>query len=318
MRVSSRIQRISCESGEADGFSMLRVGLASGDRWSGLRIQGMQSSGPGELPESYLPRHLVTVNDDRPTRWTAKWLDGPEVEIPDNGPPNTVCLFPAMQPFRARWEGATAGIFIELSQELLDEAARRAGANRHVDLRPGLAAEDRVIPQLAEALFSLACRDDAPSTLLAESLGLALATYLAQSYAASQIRPLKHRGGIDAGRLRLLEEFIDARIHNPISLSDLASLTGMSVFHFAHCFRQSTGVAPHRYVMRRRIERARQLLANPKLGVADVALRCGFSHQSHFSEVFRRMLGTTPKQYRIALGVGVDAANSSRKNSSEN
>ena len=76
----------------------------------------------------------------------------------------------------------------------------------------------------------------------------------------------------------------------------------MSVSHSAHSFRQTTGVGPHQYVLRRRIERARNLFADPKLGVADVALHCGFSNQSHFSETFRRVVGTTPRQYRVALG----------------
>jgi AraC family transcriptional regulator len=175
-----------------------------------------------------------------------------------------------------------------------------------VDLRPGLAVDDRFIPSIADALVDLATRD-ASATLLAESLGLTLAAHLVQTRASPDAGGSAPRGGaMVPAKLRLLTEFIEARLESTISVSDLANLAGMSVFHFAHCFKQTTGLAPHQYVLRRRIERARHLLVNPRLSVADVALRCGFSQQSHFSETFRRLVGTSPRLYRAASGtVGV-------------
>jgi len=298
---SSRIQRVACATGQVDAFSMLSVRLASADRWSGIRIQRMQAPGPGELPESYLPGHVVAIND-RPAPWTAKWIGGPEVRLSGDGRPDAVCVFPALQPYRCSWNTECACTLIELSPELVDDAAG-LGTAAHVQLRPGFLDEDDVIPPLAEALLNLATHDDPSSSVLAESLGLALATYLVRQCATIDMRVQRHRGGVEPHTVRLLDQFIDARMDSPMSLHELAEMVGMSVSHFAHSFRQMTGVAPHQYVLRRRIERARNLLADPQLDVADVALRCGFSHQSHFSETFRRVVGATPRQYRVALGV---------------
>jgi AraC family transcriptional regulator len=299
MVMSSRIQRISCDTGLADDFPALDVGIESGNRWAGVRVQTMFGTGPGELAESYLPRHVLTVGSSR--RFGVRWLGGPTVEESKQSPPDTVCIFPAMQPYLASWDSTSRSIFVELAPELVDEARRRSGSARQVELRAGPAANDQFIPPLAEALVDLAGRKDASTTLLAESLALTLATHLAQNHSTSALRPVKIRGAMAPSKVRLLEQFIGARLDREISLADLASLAEMSLFHFARCFKQSTGVAPHQYVTRRRIERARQLLANPELGVADVALRCGFSHQSHFSETFRRVVGTTPRLYRAAL-----------------
>ena len=296
---ASHIQLVSCETGEAIDFPALEVGIESGDRWSGVRVQTMFARA-GELAESYLPRHLVTVGSAR--RFSAHWLDGPTVDIHEKSSPDMVCIFPAMQPYRASWD-ADAAIFVELSPELVDEAKRYLGRDGRTVLRAGLAADDHFIPPLAEALVDLAARKEPATRLLAESLGLTLATHVVQAHAASEAHAAKPSGPLAPDKLRLLKEFIDANLDSTVSLGDLATQVDMSVFHFARSFRQTTGTAPHQFVMRRRIERARELLRNPDPSVADVALRCGFSQQSHFSEVFRRIVGVSPREYRATLGL---------------
>ena len=81
-------------------------------------------------------------------------------------------------------------------------------------------------------------------------------------------------------------------------------MVSMSPQHFANLFRRSTGLAPHRYVLGRRIERAAHLLSTTNLSLADITLESGFASQSHFTDVFRKALGTTPRRYR---GQFVDA-----------
>jgi AraC family transcriptional regulator len=297
----SRIQIISCETGDAGTFTALEVGIASGDRWSGVRVQTMLGTGPGELAESYLPRHVVTVGASR--RLSAHWHDGPTIENLRQNPADTVCIFPAMQPYQASWDSDCRSIFVELAPELFDETTRSIDRNGRTMLRPGLAPDDHFIPPLAAALVDLAARDESGTRLLAESLGITLAAHLAQAHSTSQLHVTKQPGPLTTDKLRAVKEFIDAHLESPISLSDLASQVEMSVFHFARCFRQSTGVAPYQFVTRRRIELAQKLLRNPDLSVADVAVRCGFSQQSHFGEVFRRVLGLSPREYRAAAGV---------------
>jgi AraC family transcriptional regulator len=83
-----------------------------------------------------------------------------------------------------------------------------------------------------------------------------------------------------------------------LTLPLIAGLLDMSPFHFAHVFKHATGVAPHQYVIRRRVERAKQLLAATDLPIADIALAVGCANQSHFSALFHRVTGRTPQAYR--------------------
>src|SRR5262249_20601416 len=83
-----------------------------------------------------------------------------------------------------------------------------------------------------------------------------------------------------------------------LSLSELATVAGMSPHYFAELFRRSTGQAPHRYVLIQRIERARQGLADAKCSILEVGLDAGFQNSSHFARVFRKFVGISPSQFR--------------------
>jgi len=106
--------------------------------------------------------------------------------------------------------------------------------------------------------------------------------------------------------LQRILEHIDANRHRPLRLSELGALARMSVFHFARLFKQSTGVPPHRYVVERRIARAKELLTTDHTSVAEIAQAVGFRTASHFATVFHRATGMTPTAYRSATQEGSD------------
>jgi len=93
------------------------------------------------------------------------------------------------------------------------------------------------------------------------------------------------------------EDFIEAHLGEDFGLAELAANVGMSRYHFCRLFKQSTNLSPHQFVIRRRVERAQQLLKDHRLTMAEIATNLGFSDQSHFARVFRRLVGTTPKRY---------------------
>ena len=103
-------------------------------------------------------------------------------------------------------------------------------------------------------------------------------------------------------RLARIIEFIDDHLSAPISLSQLSQAAGGSPFHFARAFRNAVGVTPHQFVLRRRIDRARALLAQPDTSLEDVASDCGFRDREHFSKTFLRLMGATPSRYRRHMG----------------
>ncbi|MDW4500615.1 AraC family transcriptional regulator, partial [Sulfitobacter sp. D35] len=94
---------------------------------------------------------------------------------------------------------------------------------------------------------------------------------------------------------------IDERLEDNLNIADLARATSLSDWHFARAFKQSTGLSPHQYVLRRRIIRAKDLLRNNAMPLAEVAIAAGFSSQSHMTDVFREKVGTTPGKFRAQI-----------------
>jgi transcriptional regulator of acetoin/glycerol metabolism len=105
-------------------------------------------------------------------------------------------------------------------------------------------------------------------------------------------------GGLSAGALRRLREYVQVHLSESIDLSMLAAVAGLSMHHFAREFKQSAGVTPHHYLIQKRIERAQQILAQTDLSLAEIAHAVGFSDQSHLARHFRGLLGTTPREFR--------------------
>ena len=109
------------------------------------------------------------------------------------------------------------------------------------------------------------------------------------------------RGGLPPRILRLIREYIDANLEKNVRLDELARRANLSKYHFARAFKQSAGVPPHTYLIKRRVERARELLSDTSMPLAEVALVAGFSNQSHFTCRFREQIGMTPSSYRWNL-----------------
>ena len=95
-----------------------------------------------------------------------------------------------------------------------------------------------------------------------------------------------------------MEAYAEAHLAEPLTVEELAGAACLSTFHFARAFRAATGRTPHAWVTERRVARARRLLADPALPLAQVALAAGFASQSHFGQVFRQEVGATPGAYR--------------------
>lgn len=107
---------------------------------------------------------------------------------------------------------------------------------------------------------------------------------------------------LPACRLRRVTEYIQHNLDKGLTLEELAAVVYMSPFHFARLFKGSTGVPPHRFVVRQRIARARACLERRELSIAQISRLVGFRTASHFTTVFRRLAGVTPRRYRMATG----------------
>jgi transcriptional regulator of acetoin/glycerol metabolism len=109
------------------------------------------------------------------------------------------------------------------------------------------------------------------------------------------------QGGLPRYKLRRAVEFVDANLDRVVHLKDMASVAGVSPYHFHRQFKKTTGLTPHQFIVQRRIERAKVLLAQSNLPIIDVAVRVGFVDQSHFTTTFRKLTSMTPRIYRNTI-----------------
>jgi len=137
--------------------------------------------------------------------------------------------------------------------------------------------------------------------LFGETVGNSLILYLAQHYSIAVPGRDQVRGGLPGVRLKKVLDYIEVNFSKDIHLNDLAQTAGLSAFHFAKLFKQSTGASPHQYILQRRLERAKELLRKPSMSLSEIGLESGFADQSHFTNVFRRFIGATPSKFRSSI-----------------
>ena len=220
-----------------------------------------------------------------------------EAAVPSFGP-GSLCLMP--RGASSEWEvsGPIRMLHLYISRQAFDRAVVAT-----IDADP-----DRVhlldVPYFQDPVIESVMRQvvlpldwNEPSEQVAIShAAQTLLAYLISRLTERGPRALEARGGLSPAALRRVSEFIAAHLAAPLSVMDLASCAGLSPHHFARAFRRSTGESPHAFVLRCRIERAKEILSGG-MAVSDVAALCGFSSQSHFTARFRQMTGVTPGQF---------------------
>jgi len=159
-------------------------------------------------------------------------------------------------------------------------------------------ANDPVVHHLGICLHTARSRPSEMSAVCADHIASALQAYLKQSHNVVSLPPPAARGGLASWQLRRAKEILASRLDEPIPLAELARACKLSPGHFARAFRQTTGQPPHRWLMEQRIEKAKQLLVDTTLSLAQIALTCGFADQSHFTRVFARLAHLSPGQWR--------------------
>jgi len=177
----------------------------------------------------------------------------------------------------------------EFTRAALDQLGLSESRTR---IHPQFQLRDPRLQHLAWALRAELESDLPSAPLYAESLCTAMMVRLVQGLPT----PGKRRQTLGPRASRRVAEFIESHLDQRLTLSDLAALVELSVPHFKVLFRETFGMPVHRYVLERRVERARDLLLQGKLSATQIALETGFSHQSHMAHWMGRLLGTTPRQ----------------------
>jgi AraC family transcriptional regulator len=164
---------------------------------------------------------------------------------------------------------------------------------------PKFALADAHVADLVERLHVQATAGNPLGSSYAQGLSLTLVSYVFSRYGknANSTPPSSGRR-LERVQTEALRSFIEEFLAQDIGLIDMAAVAGYSPDHFSRCFRETFGVSPYRYLLNRRVERAKTMLRDRSLSIATVASACGFAGQSHLNAVFKRIAGTTPGKYR--------------------
>jgi AraC family transcriptional regulator len=197
-----------------------------------------------------------------------------------------------------RWSGPTHRIAAALHPRLLADALDETAHQSEIELVEHWNLTD---PNIVAVLLAMRADLDSGSPagrMYGESLAIALAVYLLKRYAVNPRMPAVYRRGLPRHRLKRVIDYVDENLSGDLALAQLAAVAGMSPHYFAELFRQSTGRAPHRYVLLRRIDLAKERLRDPRCSVIEAGLDAGFPNPSHFARVFRKWVGVSPSTFK--------------------
>jgi AraC family transcriptional regulator len=217
-----------------------------------------------------------------------------------------VAVIPPGQAWHLECEQPSGTLVLRIAPEFYAQQVR-AALGEPPRLVARYAAFDPFIRELAGALLGELKVGSRPNAAYLEPLAGVMAVHLARHYGATGPAPAVAPCGLPAHRLKRVQAFISEHLSEVIHVDRLAAEAHMSQFHFARMFKQATGQPPHLYVLMQRVGQAKALLRGSDLPLIDIAGRTGFRTQGHFTGVFRRYTGLTPRAFRLACRAAQEA-----------
>lgn len=212
-------------------------------------------------------------------------------------PKGTSFLIPAHVPSFIAWKSTDEGLAFVIEPALLCQIAEQADlAADQVELIGTPFTNDMHIEAISRLFQQEIYTGGLGGQLYAESLANALMIHLLRHYCAFMPKLRQYKGGLSDYQLKQVKDYLNAYLDQPIQLADLASVAGISQYHFSRLFKQSMGFTPHQYVLRQRVFRGKWLLQTGERNIAAVAQQVGFTDQSQFTYHFKRIFGMTPRK----------------------
>ena len=162
----------------------------------------------------------------------------------------------------------------------------------------GSGHDDQVMRHIGAVLLEALSRPGEANQLFIDHMMLAFTAHIAQAYGGLQSIAGPARGGLAPWQVKRACERLDSDLGGTLSLQLIAAEFGLSVGHFSRAFRISTGLPPHRWLLRQRVEAAKRLMAARDLSLSEIAVSAGFANQSHFTKVFSAQVGISPAAWR--------------------
>ena len=249
-----------------------------------------------EIDQVALDQHFISVHLGGPKQLSRRGEGASLVREATNGSHSVV---PAGAAFQWNTRGPVDFAHIYISPSVLDRVVIEAFDRdpSKVALQEDLAADDDLVRCIVKALLDELVHAEEQRSYLEELVQLLLCHVLRlHSDARSPGHHAKH--ALAPARLKRALDFIESHLEAPIGVSEIATASGVSPYHFSRAFRQATGTPPYAYLLDRRMKRAKDLLGDCDTSLSSVAQQSGFASLSQFSRTFRRDVGVTPTQFR--------------------
>lgn len=215
--------------------------------------------------------------------------------------PENISTVPAGQVPQQWWKEPITLFTVSFEPEFLSAALQESNRGKTVELRLSPTGQDPVVAHLFWALRHELRMGLPAGHLVAESIGAALAAALSQKFSSESLAVHSYKNGLDERALGRIVEYIDQNLDKNLGLDELSKLALMSPFHLCRQFKRRTGQSVHQYVLSHRVARAKHLLSFSDLSLAEIAFRSGLPNQSHFTTVFRKLVGATPNEFRRSV-----------------
>jgi AraC family transcriptional regulator len=201
-------------------------------------------------------------------------------------------LMPPGVPSQWSWNSACDRLDAIVSADVFGDGSK-------LDVVDRALFRDSEMEAICRRLYREVSLDGMAKRLYVESLVMQLAVLLLRRHStASEAVRILPSSGLTHNQARRVLDYIESNLNRELTLRELAGITDLSPHHFARMFKQTIGVAPHRYVLERRVERAKEMLRTSSASLVEISLSMGFCSQSHFTSTFRRMVGATPTEFQ--------------------
>ncbi|MFA6009857.1 MAG: AraC family transcriptional regulator [Desulfobacteraceae bacterium] len=295
-KTNSRKQKVLLNSKSCIKPHLINLS-GSGSALKGCIVERNLECSSVELNSSYTPSpdHVIVIHDGNPStlEWTAGGRKNEARFSQGDALINPTGFFTS-----PRWNSDVEILVLAINSDFMNKTAEGMGLVHKVELAPRYHFRDDLLKQLATSLIAEFEQNETADRIYAETLNHTLIAHVLKKYSVQGIEPLPQTLKLQPWKLNRIIDYINDNLDEDISLETIARVVDLSPTYFAALFKKSTGLAPHQYVMTRRLEKAKDLLHHTKKTIADIAIQTGFSDQSHLTRLLRRHTGLTPKEIR--------------------
>ena len=263
---------------------------------NGFHFNYFQCAGE-DTPTHFTEHHSISVSFTQLITSERK-LDGIYQQEQQNF--GSIGIIPASVEHCCIWKEKAEFAVFSIQPRILAQIAPETVNPDKIELLPTFAhSQDNLVSNIAIAIKQQLANDPHGCGFYLEHLFNALSAHLVKNYCS--LTPLfkEYSDGLSPHKLRKALNYINDHLDSPIKLKDIAQLLDISQYYFCHMFKESIGISPYQYVIKQRVEKAKNLIRNSKLSLAEIAYECGFSSQSQMTQHFRKCEGVTPKVYFV-------------------